>query len=155
MIKDNLNVDISNIIDLINIKNLPEMICEYLHSKNEKSYSNLRKFYSKMFEYFSEDIKSSYLNRILKYLSSDTPSDIYFIDDINEGIFDKELKEFCDDLVEVINKYDDCTNLYEQLNRKINFIFYENTEDDDFQTHDNCSTPLSAPHFKPLSISPP
>ena len=132
MIKDNLNVDISNIIDLINIKNLPEMICEYLHSKNEKSYGNLRKFYSKMFEYFSEDIKNSYLNRILKYLSSDTPSDIYFIDDINDGVFDKELKMFCDNLVEVINKYDDCTNLYEQLNRKINFIFYENTEDDDY-----------------------
>ena len=56
MIKDNLNVDISNIIDLINIKNLPEMICEYLHSKDEKSYSNLRKFYSKFFDYFSEDI---------------------------------------------------------------------------------------------------
>lgn len=132
MITDNLNVDISSIIDLINIKNLPEMICEYLRSKDEKSYSNLRKFYSKMFEYFSEDIKNSYLNRILKYLSSDTPSDIYFIDDINEGVFDKELQKFSDDLVEVINKYDDCTNLYEQLNRKINFIFYENTKDDDY-----------------------
>ena len=118
MIKDNLNVDISNIIDLINIKNLPEMICGYLHSKDKKSYGNLRKFYSKMFEYFSEDIKNSYLNRILKYLSSDTPSDIYFIDDINDGIFDKELKEFCDDLVDTINKYEDSAALYENLNRK-------------------------------------
>lgn len=133
MITENLNVDISNIIDLINIKNLPEMICEYLHSKDDKTYSNLRKFYSKMLDYFGEDIKNSYLNRILKYLSSNTPSDIYFIDDINEGIFDKELKEFCDDLVEVINKYDDCSNLYEQLNRKINFIFYENTDKDHYK----------------------
>lgn len=132
MIENNLNVDISNIIDLINIKNLPEMICEYLHSKEEKSYSNLRRFYSKMFDYFSEDIKNSYLNRILKYLSSETSSDIYFIDDINEGIFDKELKSFCDDLVKVINKYEDCDNLYEKLNRKVNFIFYENDEEDNY-----------------------
>ena len=132
MIKDNLNVDISNIVDLINIKNLPEMICEYLRSKNEKQYSNLRKFYSKMLDYFSEDIKNSYLNRILKYLSNDTSSDIYFIDDINNGIYDKELKKFCDDLVDVINKYEDCTSIYEQLNRKINFIFYETTNDEDY-----------------------
>ena len=129
---NNLNVDISNIIDLINIKNLPETICEYLRSKDEKSYSNLRKFYSKMFEYFNEDIKNSYLNRILKYLSSETPSDIYFIDDINDGIYDKELKEFCHDLADTINKYEDSAALYENLNRKINFIFYENNDDDNY-----------------------
>ena len=132
MLEEDLNVDISNIIDLINIRNLPEMISEYLHSKDEKKYNNLRKFYSTMLDYFNEDIKNSYLNRILKYLSSDTPSDIYFIDDINEGIFDKELTNFCNDLVKVINKYDDCTTLYEKLNRKVNFIFYENNDKDNF-----------------------
>lgn len=132
MLEEDLNVDISNIIDLINIRNLPEMISDYLHSKEEKKYSNLRKFYSTLFDYFSEDIRNSYLNRILKYLSSDTPSDIYFIDDINDGVFDNELKKFCDDLVDIINKYDDCTSLYEQLNRKVNFIFYENNNEDNF-----------------------
>ena len=132
MLEEDLNVDISNIIDLINIRNLPEMISDYLHSKEEKKYNNLRKFYSTMFDYFNEDIRNSYLNRILKYLSSDTPSDIYFIDDINEGIFDKALTNFCNDLVKIINKYDDCTTLYEKLNRKVNFIFYENNDKDNY-----------------------
>ena len=44
MLEEDLNVDISNIIDLINIRNLPEMISDYLHAKDEKKYNNLRKF---------------------------------------------------------------------------------------------------------------
>lgn len=42
------------------------MIYEYLQSKNEKSYSNLRKFYSKIFEYFSEKTrKSIFIKKII------------------------------------------------------------------------------------------
>ena len=132
MIESNLNVDISNMVDLINIKNFPELIIEYLQSKNEKKYNNLRKFYSTMLDYFSEDIKLSYLNRILKYLSSDVASTINLFDDINEGIYDDNLMSFTKDLVQLINSFDDCSNLYEKINRRINFIFYDECDGDDY-----------------------
>lgn len=129
MIEEDLKADIANIVDLINIKNFPELISDYLHANGRTKYSNLRKFYSSLLDYFGEDIKASYLNRILKYLSSDKESDIYLIDDINEGIYDKELKEFTKDLVKEINKNEDYSNIYESINRKINFMFFDSDEE--------------------------
>ena len=58
MIEDNLNADISTVVDLINIKNLPEIISDYLHSKGISKYNNLRKFYSSLLDDFGEDIKA-------------------------------------------------------------------------------------------------
>ena len=125
MIDENLNADISSVVDLINIKNLPEMISDYLHSKESKKFGNLRKFYSSMLDCFSEDIKESYLNRILKYLSSENPSNIYLIDYINEGIYDKELKTFVEKLVKEINLNEDSYTIYELINKKMNFAFFD------------------------------
>ena len=129
MLTDDLNTDISNVVDFINIKGLPEIIVDFLHSQNKKKYNNLRKFYSGMLDFFGEDIKASYLNRILKYLSSDKASNIYLIDGINDGIYDKELSDFTKSLVKEINSTNDYLNLYETLNRKVNFIFYESHEE--------------------------
>ena len=122
---NDLNVDMSDIIDLINIKSFPEMIAVYLRINGSKKYNNLRKFYSSMLDYFEEDIKSSYLNRILKYLSSDKESKIYLIDDINDGLYDDQLLKFSSDLVKIINKTPDYSKLYDSINSKINFIFYD------------------------------
>lgn len=113
------------IIDEINIKNLPEMITDYLRKNGEKKYINLRSFYTILLDNISNDVKDSYLNRILKYLSNTTPSLINIFEDFNQGIYDKELKVYVKDLVQTINKYENNGDLYEQINSKINFIYYD------------------------------
>ncbi len=130
MYEEDLKADISSVVDFINIKSLPEMISVFLHDNGCKKYSNLRKFYSGMLDSFGEDIKNSYLNRILKYLSSDKPSDIALIDGINNGVYDKELLDFTNKLVKEINKIENYESLYELLNKKINFVFF--SSDDEF-----------------------
>ena len=128
MFEKDLSADIASIVDLINIKNLPETISDYLHDNGKTKCNNLRKFYSLMLDCFGEDIKASYLNRILKYLSSDKSSEIYLLDDINDCIFDKELMLFTSELVKLINSTENYQELYEALNKKIDFIFYDTEE---------------------------
>lgn len=122
-----MNNDI--IVDKINIKDLPDMICTYLRNNKIKKYNNLRSFYSILLDEISEDIKNSYLNRILKYLSSETAIKINILDDLAEGIYDKELKNFCKKLVKEINNTEDYESLYESINRCIIFIFYKDEEE--------------------------
>jgi len=77
-------MNIEYMIDKLNIKDLPEMITTYLHEYKIKEFNNLRSYYSKLFDFIGEDVKNSYLNRVLKYLSSDTLSIINIIEDFNE-----------------------------------------------------------------------
>ena len=121
-------MDISTIIDKINIKNLPEIITSYLHEYSIKELTNLRSFYSRLLEFINEDVKNSYLNRILKYLSSDTTSVINIIEDFNDNIYNKELLSFSKYLVDIINNTENAQSLYEKLNRNVNFIFFENNK---------------------------
>ena len=121
-------MNIEYMIDKLNIKDLPEMITTYLHEYKIKEFNNLRSYYSKLFDFIGEDVKNSYLNRVLKYLSSDTLSIINIIEDFNEGIYDKELLNFSKYLSDVINKTDRYIELYEKLNRYVNFIFFENND---------------------------
>ena len=74
-------MDFGYLIDKLNIKELPEEITLFLRQNNQKDCCNLRGFYSRLLEEISFDVKESYLNRILKYLSSDTASRINIIDD--------------------------------------------------------------------------
>lgn len=122
-------MNIGAIIDKINIKDLPDMITSYLHEYSVKELSNLRGYYSRLLEFINDDVKDSYLNRILKYLSSNTSSVINIIEDFNENIYDKELLEFSNYLVTIINKTQNYENLYENLNRNVNFIFFENNKE--------------------------
>lgn len=122
-------MDISTIIDKINMKDFADMITKYLHDNSIKEFNNLRCFYSRLLEFINEDVKNSYLNRILKYLSADSPAIINIIDDFNDGIYDKELMEFSKYLSDIINSTKDFQKIYEKINRQINFIFYENNED--------------------------
>ena len=58
-------------LDIYNIKSYPELIINYLKSNNiDSNISNLRSFYSSLLNCISTSIKDSYLNRILKNLSS-------------------------------------------------------------------------------------
>ena len=122
-------MNIGTIIDKINIKDLPDMITSYLHEYSIKELSNLRGYYSRLLEFINDDVKDSYLNRILKYLSSNNSSVINIIEDFNENIYDKELLEFSKYLVNIINKTENYQNFYEILNRNVNFIFFENNKD--------------------------
>lgn len=116
------------LVDKINIKDLPEIIVSFLRKHSSKKYNNLRFFYSKLLGDISEDIKDSNLNRILKYLSSDSPSTINIIDDFNDGIYDNELNFFCDKLSDYIRTFNDYENLYEDLNQLIIYIFFNKDE---------------------------
>lgn len=116
------------LIDKINIKDLPEMITSYLRKYQIKKIGNLRGFYSNLFDYLGEDIKNSYLNRILKYLSSNISTNINIIDDFNEGIYDNELLNFSRNLIKVINNTENCIELYEMLYKNTSIIFFENNE---------------------------
>ena len=122
-------MDVSVIVDKINIKNLPEVITNYLRQYSIKEFNNLRSFYSRLFEFISDDVKDSYLNRVLKYLSYDAPSVINIFEDFNEGVYDKELMKFSKYLVKIINETDQYSNLYESLNRNVNFLFYESHDE--------------------------
>lgn len=119
---------INTIIDDINLKNFPEIIIDYFRKNGEKKFNNQRSFYDTLLKTVGEDIRDSYLNRILKYLSSSSPSLINILEDFNQDVYDKELLKFSEYLTEEINKYDDYKDLYESINRKINYIFYEKDE---------------------------
>ena len=119
---------INTIVDEINLKNMPEVIIEFFRKNGEKKFNNLRNFYDNLLKYVSEDIRDSYLNRILKYLSSSSSILINIIDDFKLDVYDKELQDFSKYLVNEINKYDGYKYLYESLNRKVNYIFYEKEE---------------------------
>ena len=116
---------INTIIDEINLKNMPEVITDFFRKNGEKKLKNLRNFYDNLLKYVSEDIRDSYLNRILKYLSSSSSNLINIIEDFKLDIYDKELQDFSKYLVDEINKYDNYKDLYESLNRKVNYIFYD------------------------------
>lgn len=122
-------MDISIIIDKINMKDFPDMITSYFRLNGIKTYNNLRSFYNKLLDYINEDVKNSYLNRILKYLSTESPSVINIIDDFNDGVYDKELRSFVHDLVNSINETNDYVAFYEKINRKITFIFYSDYDE--------------------------
>ena len=113
------------LIDKINIKDLPEEISHFFKKNSVKEYNNLRIFYTRLLEEVSEDVKLSYLNRVLKYLSSDSSSVINIIEDFNEGVYDSELKLFCKKLVSKINKYNGYLELYETLNKQVISVFFD------------------------------
>ena len=121
-------MNIDYIIDKINIKTLPEIISTYMRDNNSKKYNNSRAFYNILLSYLDDNLVDSYLNRILKYLSSEEESTIHVFEDINEGLFDDNLNKFCVDLCSEINKYDCNKKLYEKLNSSTNRIYFEYEE---------------------------
>lgn len=122
-------ININTIVDKINMKDLPVIITAYLHDNSIKEFNNLRAFYARLLEYINEEVKVSYLNRILKYLSTDVYSVINIIEDFNDGVYDNELMLFSKYLVDKINSTRDYSKLYEHINRQINFIFFDNSEE--------------------------
>lgn len=123
-------MDFGYLIDKINIKELPEEITLFLGQNNQKYCCNLRGFYSRLLEEVGEDVKESYLNRILKYLSSDSPSRINIIDDFNENIYDENLKKFVKKLVNKINSCHNYMFLYDKLVGQVNYVFFSKEQYD-------------------------
>lgn len=121
-------MNIDYIMDKINIKAVPEIIATYMRENNVKKYNNSRSFYKKLLSQLDENLEDSYLNRILKYLSSDEESIIHVFEDINEGIFDEKLREFSEDLCNEINKYSGNKKLYATINSSMNRIYFEYDE---------------------------
>lgn len=131
-------MELDYLIDKINIKTLPELISGYMHENLIKKYYNLRSFYSILLSTINEDIKNSYLNRILKYLSSDKESNIGIIDDFNENVYDDALALFSKNLCDEINKTNDSEILYEKLNRNVNRMYFDYKEYVDIKdSHNN------------------
>ena len=118
-------MNLEYVIDKINIKNLPEEIANFLQNNNSQKFSNLRSFYKELLKTVNDDLVDSYLNRILKYLSSDKESNIYILDDFADSIYDDELKSFCEKLCNEIEKYSDSNQLYESLNKTLNRMFFD------------------------------
>ena len=118
-------MNLEYVIDKINIKNLPEEIANYMQNNNSQKYTNLRSFYKELLKTVNDDLVDSYLNRILKYLSSDKESNIYILDDFYDGIYDDKLKLFCEQLCSEINKYKNNNQLYEKLNQLLNRMFFD------------------------------
>ena len=97
---------INTIVDEINLKNMPEIIIEFFRNNGEKKFNNLRNFYDNLLKFVSEDIRDSYLNRILKYLSSSSPILINIIEDFKLDVYDKELQNFSN--YHSYNKHSSC-----------------------------------------------
>ena len=124
--KDNI------LIDYINIKNLPELIISFLKDNDINSnLNNIRGIYSIILGNISEDVKESYLNKIQKYLSANEPCQILIFDDINDNIYDKELKNACIEITKNINKSTNNIELYQNLLSKCYFIHFKQEELDD------------------------
>ena len=113
-----------SLLDYINIKTYPELIINEL-KKNEKSkIRNLRSFYGKLLDSLSLDIKNSYLNRILKYLSYKEPATILILDDIKNNIYQKELIAFFKEIANEITN----NNFYDEIKNHCTFIYFDNSE---------------------------
>ena len=91
-------MNLEYVVDKINIKNLPEDIAYYMRSNNSQKYTNLRSFYKELLKTVNDSLVDSYLNRILKYLSSDKESNIYVLDDFANNVYDEKIKIFCEQL---------------------------------------------------------
>ena len=93
--------------DCINLKKFSETISDYLHNNGQKKICNVRRYFSTLLGCINENVKESYLNRILKYLSSSTAQSIAIIDDFNDGIYDKNLMKFANILSTELQKTED------------------------------------------------
>lgn len=121
----------SQLLDSINIKTYPELIVNFLKDNNINSnFNNLRGFYNELLASLSEDIRDSYLNRILKYLSAKEESNIYILDDIGNGIYENELKNFFNKVHDEINKSKNSLLFYKKLCGLCSFIYFNNNESD-------------------------
>lgn len=109
--------------DSVNLKEFAETITNYLSINNSKKINNVRKYYSLLLECIGVDIKDSFLNRILKYLSSTSKQVITIIDDINNGIYDEELKKFVDILLSELLKTENFDSFLKHINESINVPF--------------------------------
>lgn len=118
-------MNLEYVVDKINIKNLPEDIAYYMRSNNSQKYTNLRSFYKELLKTVNDSLVDSYLNRILKYLSSDKESNIYVLDDFANNVYDEKIKIFCEQLCKEINKYKNSKQLYEKLNQNLNRMFFD------------------------------
>ena len=109
--------------DSVNLKEFAETITNYLSINNSKRINNVRKYYGLLLECIDADIKDSFLNRILKYLSSTSKQVITIIDDINNGIYDKELKKFVEILLSELLKTVNFDSFLKKINESINIPF--------------------------------
>lgn len=128
-----------DLLDEINIKTFPEAIIEYLKSKNTNSkFNNLRSFYSLILGSISTDVKESYLNRILKYLSADEESQILILDDIGKGLYEKELTSVFSSICEKIEEKNSFTIFYKKLLDSCKLIYFEKDESEKIKTAFDC-----------------
>lgn len=114
------------IVDNVNIKTLPEIIVNFLRGNSK--IDSVRMVYSIILEEISEDVKLSYLNRIQKYLSSSEESTILIFEDINNKIYDKELKKAINIIYKEIIKNKNYSLLFLELKNKCYFIHFEEKE---------------------------
>ena len=116
-------------LDSINIKTFPEFIIDYFKDeKIDSKFSNLRSFYSELLGTINYDIKNSYLNRILKYLSSKEESTILILEDIKDGIYEKELINFFRDLNDQMAQNPAYSFFYKNLLGKCAFLYFGKEE---------------------------
>lgn len=116
-------------LDTFNIKTYPELIINYLKLiDNKTKINNLRSFYFSLLESISTDVRESYLNRILKYLSSKEESTILILDDIKDKIYEKNIILFFKKLHNLISADTSHKIFYANLIEQCNFIFFEEDE---------------------------
>ena len=117
------------LLDEINIKTFPEIIIDYLKSKDiNTNFNNLRSFYSIILGSINSSVKESYLNRILKYLSSKEASEILILDDISNGIYKKEIISALTLVHEDISKITHYNLFYKKLTELCKFIYFDKEE---------------------------
>ena len=128
------------LIDNINIKTLPELIITHLKKYNINTKLNsIRNFYDLILSNISIDVRDSYLNKIQKYLSFSESCQILIFDDINNRIYDNQLKNSCKKIVEDIEKTDNSIELYNNLLNKCYFIHFSEDELDNINKSFNNS----------------
>lgn len=117
------------ILDSINIKTYPELIINFLkENKINSNFNNLRSFYNNLLSSINDDIRDSYLNRILKYLSSKEASNILILDDIGNDIYTKELHSFFELVSKDINKSNNKLLFYKKLIDLCSYIYFSKEE---------------------------
>lgn len=120
--------------DFINLKQLLDFIADF-SSKNVADcvLSDKKRILRLILEHVSapgtDSAVVSYLNKIQKYLSSDKPVNIQIIDDINTGVWDKELKDATDEIYRLTFLKDNF-KLYHNLFERCSKLHFEENEYD-------------------------
>lgn len=126
-------MNIQLIQDLINLKDLLDYIASFSSKHlSDCELNDKKKILMLILKHVSAPETNSavttYLKKIQKYLSADKPANIQIIDDINAGVWDKELKAATDKIYSLTYTSSEASSLYTSLFERCSPLHFSEDE---------------------------